>query len=148
MIKRLVGLGLTLSALSGCSMFGGDSVDALDDLREQIESSVHNEQRAETMLSSVDHIDELLVESADLVAASAASLHELFVNYDSTRQEIRSHLSDTAERRGDLQRQLLQEHLKIKSQATAEEWESIQPVQLTAVASRIDALVASAIGTM
>ena len=40
----------------------------MENLREQVQAIVTDPERAETMLASVDRMDKLLIESADLLA--------------------------------------------------------------------------------
>ena len=130
-----------LVLLSGCSMFGGDSTDPMDRLREQIQAAVTDQDRAEMMLASVEGIDLLLIESADLLVEAAQRERVLFVDFDSTPQDYEAFLSDTRRERRRLQQAILVAHLDIKAQATPDEWQVIRPAQADAVSAKIESLL-------
>lgn len=136
---------LSLTLFAGCSLFGGDPTDPLAGLREQIAESVIDQGRATAMLASVDEIDALLVETAGILAAAVKTERALFIDYDSTPEDFRRQIADSANMRRDLQKQMLDAHLAMKAEATSDEWDVIRPVALAAVASRIDALVGAAL---
>lgn len=144
MISKLTKLATALAvlSLSACSLFGGD--DPFIELREQVRSTVHDQQRAEAMLASVDELDQLLLESAKLLADVARRERVLFVDYDSTQRDFDVLFSEVARERRLLQEKMLDSHLEFKSRTTAEEWEVILPVHANAVASRIQSLVLAA----
>lgn len=146
-IHKFVTLTVALAALflSACSMFGGNASDPLDDLREHVRSVVHDEDRAGAMLASVDHLDQLLKESAELLAEVARQERLLFLDYDSTPQDFEMLLSEASRKRQDLQDAMLDIHLEFKDEATSEEWQAILPVHASAVATRIESLVVTAI---
>jgi len=135
---------LAVLSLSACSMFGGDVSDPLDDLREQVRSTVRDIDRADAMLVSLDQLDQLLIESAKLVAEVARQERVLFANYDSTPQDFQAILSDASRERQKLQKAMLEVHLEFKAKATPEEWRSILPVHASAISTRIESLVIAA----
>ena len=107
--------------LSGCSMFGGDSSDPMENLREQVQAVVTDPERAKTILELVDRMDQLLIESADLMAKTSQAERTLFIDYDSTPQEFESLFSETRRDRQRFQKAILDVHLAIKAQATSDE---------------------------
>ena len=134
-----------LVLLSGCSMFGGDSTDPLDNVREQVQAIVIDPGRVEMMLESVDRIDLLLIESADLLAEAAQRERTLFVDYDSTPQDYEALFSKTRHQRQRLQESILDAHLDFKVQTTADEWQVIRPVLADAVSARVESLLLTAL---
>jgi hypothetical protein len=78
MIHKLtkIAMALAILSLSACSLFGGS--DPLADLREQVRSTVHDQERADAMLASVDQLDQLLLESAELLVEVAQRERLLF----------------------------------------------------------------------
>lgn len=145
-IHKFATLTIALAAfsLSACSMFGGDVSDPLEDLREQVLSTVHDQERADAMLVSLGRLDQLLIESAELMAEAAGQERILFADYDSTPQDFEALFTDASRRRQDLQEAMLDVHLEFKAQATAEEWTSILPLHANAVSMRIQSLVVAA----
>ena len=93
---------LAVLLLTACSMFGGGS-DPLKDLREQVRSTVQDQERADAMLASVDQLDQLLIKSAELLAEGSRQEGILFANYDSTPQDFAALFSETSRARQDLQ---------------------------------------------
>ena len=81
----------------------------------------HSARRA--MLESVDSIDGLLVESAAVMGDAASRERDLFLDYDSTRDDYAALFAETRQKRKELQQKLLAAHLDFKSQSTAEEWD-------------------------
>ena len=132
---------LVVLSLSACSMFGGDDSDPMDDLREQVRSTVHDSERADAMLASLDQLDQLLIESAKLVADVARQERVLFGNYDSTPQDFQAFFSAASRERQGLQKAMLDIHLEFKARATPDEWTSILPVHASAISARIESLV-------
>jgi len=130
-----------LVLLSGCSMFGGDPTDPMDKLREQVQAVVTDPGRAEMMLASVERVDLLLIESADLLAEAAQRERVLFVDFDSTPQDYEALFSETRRERRRLQQAILDAHLDIKAQATPDEWRVIRPAQADAVSAKIESLL-------
>ena len=105
-IHKFATLTIALAAfsLSACSMFGGDVTDPLKDLREQVLSTVHDQERADAMLVSLGRLDQLLIESAELMAEAAGQERILFADYDSTPQDFEALFTDVSRRRQDLWR--------------------------------------------
>jgi hypothetical protein len=135
---------MAILSLSACSMFGGDADDPLIDLREHVQSTVHDSDRAGAMLVSLDQLDQLLIESAKLLVEVAQQESVLFADYDSTQQDFKAIFSDTSRKRQELQKAMLDVHLEFKAMATPEEWASILPVHASAVSMRIESLVIAA----
>ncbi len=135
---------LAVLSLSACSMFGDDASEPLDDLREQVRSTVHDSERADAMLASLDQLDQLLIESAKQVAEVARQERILFTNYDSTPQDFQAILTEASRERQELQKAMLDIHLEFKAKATPEEWTSILPVHASAISARIESLVIAA----
>ena len=131
-------------SLSACSMFGSDDSDPLIDLREHVQSTVHDSDRADAMLVSLDQLDQLLIESAKLLVEVAQQESVLFADYDSTPQDFQAIFSETSRKRQELQKAMLDVHLVFKARATPEEWASILPVHASAVSMRIESLVIAA----
>jgi len=131
----------TVALLVSCSTFRGDPGNPMDGLREQVAASVLDEDRARSILSSVDRIDELLAESGNIMDKGSRDERALFVNYDSTREDFQKLMATVRDARRAVQEQILGEHLSIKSQATAAEWGEIRPVMVSAVTSRVEALL-------
>lgn len=147
MIHRITTLTTALAVLSlaACSMFGGGGGDdRLIDLRKQVRSTVHDQERADAMVASIDELDQLLVESAELLAEVARQERLLFVDYDSTQHDFDLLFSEATRKRQKLQEEMLDVHLEFKAMATAEEWEVILPVHANAVSARIESLVIAA----
>lgn len=144
MIKKLANFIIALAALSlsACSLFG-DS-DPLADLREQVRSTIHDQERAEAMLASIDQLDQLLLESAELLVEVAQRERLLFIDYDSTPRDFEVLFTETSHKRQELQEEMLDVHLEFKATTTAEEWETIRPVHASAVTARIQLLVFAA----
>lgn len=138
-----VTMALVLVLLSACSLF--QDSDPLEDLREQIQAAVHDQERASAMLDSVDEIDRLLLESAELLSAVARQNREIFADYDSTPQDFETVLSEAARKRMLLQDEMLDAHLKFKANATADEWNDLLPLYAAALSSRVQALVVAAV---
>ncbi len=136
-------IALAVLSLSACSMFGGGS-DPLEDLREQVLSTVHDQERADAMLAALDQLDQLLIESADLLAEAVRQERALFADYDSTPGDFEALFTETSRERQNLQDAILDAHLEFKTEATAEEWQTILPVHANAIAMRIDSLVTAA----
>jgi hypothetical protein len=124
-----------------CSMFKGDPGNPMDGLREHVAASVLDEDRARSILSSVDRIDELLAESGNILDQGQRDERVLFVDYDSTREDFQKSMASVRDARRAVQEQILGEHLSIKSQATEAEWSEIRPVMVSAVTSRVEALL-------
>ncbi len=145
-IHKFATLTIALAAfsLSACSMFGGDVTDPLEDLREQVLSTVHDQERADAMLVSLGRLDQLLIESAELMAEAAGQERILFADYDSTPQDFEALFTETSRKRQDLQEAMLDVHLEFKAQATAEEWATILPLHANAVSMRVQSLVVAA----
>ena len=131
-------------SLSACSLFGDDS-DPLENLREQVRATVHDQERADAMVASVDQIDQLLIESAKLLVEVASQERLLFTNYDSTPRDFELLFSETSRKRQEVQEEMLDVHLEFKATATSEEWETIRPVHSSAVTARIQSLVVAAL---
>jgi hypothetical protein len=131
--------------LSGCSMFGGVSPDPMENLREQVQAVVTDPERAKTILELVDRMDQLLIESADLVAKTSQAERALFIDYDSTPQEFESLFSETRRDRQRFQKAILDVHLAIKAQATSDEWQVVRPAQASAVSAKVHFLVMAAL---
>ncbi len=137
-------MGLAVLSVSGCSFLGSGG-DPLEVLRNEVLSTVHDEKRAEAMLADIDNLDQLLLQSADLMSKAASKERVLFIDYDSIPEDFEALFSDTVRKRQDLQEAMLDVHLAFKSKATAEEWESLLPIHASAVAARINSLVKVAI---
>ncbi len=134
-----------LVLLSGCSIIGADSADPMENLREQVQAVVTDPERAEAMLASVDRMDQLLIESAELLAKAALAERALFVDYDSTLQDFETLFSNTRRGRQRLQQAILGVHLGIKARATPDEWQVIRPAQADAVSAKVGLLVMAAL---
>lgn len=145
MRKQIQMLALSAFVVVGCSFLGSGSSNSTGQLKDHISASVLEEERAAAMLATVDQIDELLIESAEVLADSVASQQELFLDYDSKPDDFNALIDETKIRRKAIQQQLLTAHLELKSHATAEEWEQIRPVQVDVISARIDALVLDAL---
>jgi hypothetical protein len=139
-------LGLGIVVLNGCSLFGGEPDDPMDYLREQVRMSVLDESRADTMITIVDKIDDRMVEMAGVLIDAAQRESALFRDYDSTQQDFESLFENTYRQRKNLQKVILALHLDFKSQANADEWRVLLPVQVKAVSERTESLVLTAIG--
>jgi hypothetical protein len=138
-------LGLGIVALNGCSLFGGDPDDPMDYLREQVRMTVLDESRADAMITTVDKIDDRMVQMADVLIDAAQQERALFRDYDSTQQDFESLFENTYRERKNLQKAILALHLDFKSQASADEWRALLPVQAKAVSERTESLVLAAI---
>ncbi len=146
LIHRFMFLAVALPVffLAGCSFFGG-SGDPMEALREQVRATVADPDRTEDMLATVDHIDQLLIESADVLAEAARQERVLLLDYDSTPQDFEALFSEAARKRKTLQEATLDAHLDFKAKATAEEWRLILPVHATAITMRVESLVVAAV---
>lgn len=142
---RCTAVGLIALLLGGCELFGLGSTDPMENLRDEIRSTVSDEARSRAMLETVDTIDQLLIESAAVMHDAALRESALFLDYDSTRQDYGDLFSDTRRKRMDLQKKLLAGHLDFKSHATPEEWEVLSSVQANAVSTRIAELLGAAL---
>ena len=138
-------VSLILLVLAGCGMLGGNPDDPMQALREQIRSTVTDEQRTEAMFETVDTIDQLLIESAAVMSDAALRERALFLDYDSTRQDYSDLFSETRKKRVELQRQLLAAHLDFKSKSTAEEWDVLSSAQANAVSTKMGNLLGQAL---
>ena len=139
-----LGIALAVLTMFGCSLFGSGDWP-LEVLRNEVLSTVNDEKRAEAMLADIDVLDQLLLESAELIAEAARQERELFIDYDSTPQVFETIFSDTARRRQDLQEAMLDAHLAFKAKAKAEEWEILLPIHASAISARINLMVNAAI---
>jgi len=128
-------------ALISCSTFKGDPGNPMDGVREQVAASVLDEERARSILSAVDRMDDLLTESGNIMDQGQRDERVLFVDYDSTREDFQKLMASVRDERRAVQEQILGEHLSIKSQATEAEWSEIRPVMVSAVTSRVEALL-------
>jgi len=138
-------LGLGIVVLNGCSLFGGEPDDPMDYLREQVRMTVLDESRADAMITTVDKIDDKMVQIADVLVDAARQERVLFRDYDSTQQDFESLFENTYRQRKNLQKSILALHLDFKSQASADEWRVLLPVQVKAVSERTESLVLTAI---
>jgi len=131
--------------LAGCQLLGGGSADPMEDLRDQIRSTVSDSTRSGAMLASVDNIDRLLVESATFMRDAALQDRDLFLDYDSTPEDYADFFSAARTERLILQQQLLAAHLEFKSHATPGEWEILSGAQANAVSTKIGNLLGHAL---
>ena len=138
-------LGLVIAVLNGCSLFGGEPDDPMDYLREQVRMTVLDEIRADAMITTVDKIDDKMVQMAGVLIAAAQRERALFRDYDSTQQDFESLFENTYQERKNLQKAILALHLDFKSQASADEWRVLLPVQAKSVSERTESLVLTAI---
>lgn len=134
----------TVFVLSGCSLFGTPE-DPIEILREHVQDTVEDPDRVQDMLVTVDHIDQLLVETARFVVEAIQRERALFRDYDTTQQDYEAFFSEASGKRRDLQDKLLDAHIEFKAKATAEEWQELLPVQARAISLRIELLVADAL---
>ena len=132
-------------ALSSCQLFGGASDDPMQELREQVRTTVTDAEREGQMLESIDQMDYKLEELATQFANLIKQKRALLKNYDSTRDDLETLLIDGSYDRQRLQRSLLEIHIQFKSFLTEEEWDLILPVQTRAVVSKSEQLVAAAL---
>ena len=132
-------------ALSSCQLFGGASDDPMQELREQVRTTVTDPEREGRMLESIDQMDYKLEELATQFANLIKQKRALLKNYDSTRDDLETLLIDGSYDRQRLQRSLLEIHIQFKSFLTEEEWDLILPVQTRAVVSKSEQLVAAAL---
>lgn len=132
-------------ALSSCQLFGGASDDPMQELREQVRTTVTDAEREGRMLESIDQMDYKLEELATQFANLIKQKRALLKNYDSTRDDLETLLIDGSYDRQRLQRSLLEIHIQFKSFLTEEEWDLILPVQTRAVVSKSEQLVAAAL---
>jgi len=137
-------IAFAMFTMSACSLFGSGG-DPLEVLRYEVLSKVQDEERAEAMLADIDKLDELLSESAELLADAARQERALFVNYDSTPQDFEALFAEASRKRHDLRGAMLDVHLEFKAKATAEEWSAILPIHASAISARVNSLVAAAI---
>jgi len=138
-------LGLVIAVLNGCSLFGGEPDDPMDYLREQVRMTVLDEIRADAMITTVDKIDDKMVQMAGVLIDAAQRERALFRDYDSTQQDFESLFENTYQERKNLQKAILALHLDFKSQASADEWRVLLPVQAKSVSERTESLVLTAI---
>ena len=141
-------LGLVIAVLNGCSLFGGEPDDPMDYLREQVRMTVLDEIRADAMITTVDKIDDEMVQMAGVLIEAAQRERALFRDYDSTQQDFESLFENTYRERKNLQKAILALHLDFKSQASADEWRVLLPVQAKAVSERTESLVLTALAEM
>ena len=134
-------LGLSIAVLNGCSLFGSEPDNPMDYLREQVRITVSDKNRADTMITTIDQIDVLIVEIAEVLTDAARQERALFRDYDSTQQDFESLFEDTYRERKNLQEAILALHLDFKSQASADEWRVLLPAQAKAVSERTESLV-------
>ena len=140
-IATAVILGLSILVLHGCSLFGSEPDDPMDYLREQVRMTVSDKNRADSMITTVDQIDVLIVEIADVLIDAARQERALFRDYDSTQQDFESLFERTRRERKNLQKAILALHLDFKSQTSADEWRVLLPAQAKAVSERTESLV-------
>ncbi len=126
-------------------MFGGEPENPLDYLRDQVHATVADEQRADAMSRTVDDMDAMMVQLADLLVDAAQQERALFQDYDSTPQDFESLFENTSRQRRDMQQALLALHLDFKAQASGEEWAALLPSADRAASARIESLVVDAI---
>ena len=142
---RALTLAVSSLALSSCQLFGGASDDPMQELRQQVRTTVTDPEREVRMLESIDRMDDALEELATQFANVMIQKRALLKNYDSTRDELETLLIDGSYDRQRSQRSLLDIHLQFKSFLTEEEWDVILPVQTRAVVSKSEQLVAAAL---
>jgi len=138
-------LGLSVVALHGCSLFGSEPNDPMGHLREQVRMTISDKNRADAMITTVDQMDVLIVEIADVLIDAARQERALFRDYDSTQQDFESLFEEAYRERKNLQQAILALHLDFKSQASADEWRVLLPIQAKAVSERTESLVLTAI---
>ena len=138
-------IGCLALLLASCELLGIGSTDPMEELRDQIRSTVSDEARSNAMLKSVNSIDGLLVESAAVMGDAASRERVLFLDYDSTRDDYADLFSETREKRKELQEKLLAAHLDFKSHATSEEWQTLSSAQAEAVSTKLAGLLATAV---
>ena len=134
-------LGLGIVVLHGCSLFGSEPDDPMDYLREQVRMTVSDKYRADAMITTVDQIDVLMVEIADVLIDAAQKERALFRDFDSTQQNFESLFKKAYRERKNLQKAILALHLDFKSQASADEWRVLLPIQAKAISERTESLV-------
>jgi hypothetical protein len=137
-------LALSIAVLNGCSLFGGEPDDPMDYLREQVRMTVLDENRADSMITTVDQIDDMMVEIADVLVGAARRERSLFRDYDSTQQDFETLFENSYRERKNLQKAILALHLDFKSQASADEWRVLLPAQVKAISERTESLVLAA----
>lgn len=146
LVRITVGaVGFLSLFLAGCQLFGGDSTDPMEELRDQVRTTVSDSIRSSAMLASVDSIDHLLIESATFMREAAVQERDLFLDYDSTREDYADFFSAAQIERLSLQKQLLAAHLEFKSHATPGEWEILSRTQAHAVSTKIGDLLGHAL---
>jgi hypothetical protein len=138
-------LGLNIVALHGCSLFGSESDDPMDYLREQVRMTVADKDRADAMITTVNQIDVLIVEITDVLVDAARQERALFRDYDSTQQHFETLFEETYRERLKLHQAILALHLDFKAHASADEWRVLLPAQAKAVSARMESLVLAAI---
>jgi hypothetical protein len=130
--------------VQSCSLFGSPG-NPLDDLRQAIERTVDDQARATAMLESLDRSDQLMLRSAKVLADGAIAQRRLFADYDSTPADFDDLFNEVSNNRQRLQREMLLEHIRFKSAATADEWSALADIHSRAVDARAEALARSAI---
>jgi hypothetical protein len=144
-LARTVLLLLTAAAMLTACSFLDRSGNPLDKLRDAIADEVDDPARAETMLASLERTDQLMLQSAKVLADGAEAQLRLFLDYDSTPEDFEALFESVSSARRELQRELLDEHIRFKQTATADEWGALVGIHTRAVNARAEALTRSAL---
>jgi hypothetical protein len=140
----LTGAVVAASLVSACSFFGSPG-NPLNPLRDAITAQVTDPARSQAMLESLERSDQLMLRSAKILADGAEAQQALFADYESTPRDFEDLFEMVSNKRRELQRQLLDEHLRFKSIPTADEWAVLADIHSRAVNARAEALARSAL---
>ena len=86
-----------------------------------------------------------MLQSAKVLADGAEAQLRLFLDYDSTPEDFEALFESVSSARRELQRELLDEHIRFKQTATADEWGALVGIHTRAVNARAEALTRSAL---
>ena len=140
----LTGAVIVASLVSACSLFGSPA-NPLDPLRDAITTQVSDPVRSQAMLESLERSDQLMLRSAKVLADGAEAHRALFADYESTPNDFEALFESVSNERRELQRQLLDEHIRFKNIPTADEWAVLADIHSRAVNARAEALARSAL---
>ena len=140
----LTGAVIAASLVSACSLFGSPA-NPLDPLRDAIVTQVSDSVRSQAMLESLERSDQLMLRSAKVLADGAEAHRALFADYESTPNDFEALFESVSNERRELQRQLLDEHIRFKNIPTVDEWAALADIHSRAVNARAEALARSAL---
>ena len=123
--RAMLALTVLVLTVSGCSSRKSSTIDPFQMLRDEIDVQVAEKSRAEVMQTALDKIEQAMNELLDLTFEHQNLLVGLEENFESSREEFDQVFQDYLVKRRPLVDRMLEAHLELKTQATAEEWKPL-----------------------